>query len=191
MIFLILTAFSLSLDAFGIGLTYGMCNKHISFVKKIIMSFVCFLVNFIAVNLGQLVEKFFSSNLITVFATLILIIIGILFIIKSIMEFKTDKKYIKKDFKKKISVSITEIIILAFALSADSFGPSIVISTINLRPFENNIMLPLFVSVAQFLFLTFGFYLSKKFFKLKTKLNLNFLSGLLLILIALIRFWKC
>ena len=182
---IILLAFSTSLDSFGIGITYGIKNIKISFFSKMILFFISFCITYISVIFGDYLSTFFSSfgNLI---GSCILIFIGVIMLLKSLFEMK-HKKTFDYDFNNSNLIDPKEALILAFALSMDSFGIGVSSSLINAK----SIFFPFIASIFQYLFLTLGNLFGKfaHTSKLLPDCIWSIISSMLLILIGVIKFF--
>jgi putative Mn2+ efflux pump MntP len=192
---LIITAISLSIDALSVGISYGISKKSISIFNRIIMSIICFLMTFSALNLGCLIKKILPYFLINFLGSFILFLIGLSFIFKSLLKTKKNNYSSKENETRKISyknINITESVILGFVLSADSFTSAFAISMADLIDINKSVALSFLISISQFLLLSLGLVISKQIYKvhkLRTKLNFEVLSGIVLILIALTKFF--
>jgi putative Mn2+ efflux pump MntP len=56
----IILAISVSIDSFGIGITYGIKKTYIYTISKIILFVMSFILTFIAVNLGVILRNYIS-----------------------------------------------------------------------------------------------------------------------------------
>ncbi|WP_088547569.1 sporulation membrane protein YtaF [Paenibacillus aquistagni] len=74
---LLILAFALSLDSFGVGLTYGMRRLRIPWLSVLIISICSGLVIFASMHVGALFIHWFSDRAASILGALILIGIGI------------------------------------------------------------------------------------------------------------------
>lgn len=206
----IFLAISVSIDSFGIGITYGIKNTKISNLSKLILFVISFVVTIISISFGNIISKLFSSFWANFLGCIILIFMGIIFVFQSLNVKKTTykilpkrKKYnffikwlgitiqiikdpISSDLDKSNTISSKEALYLGIALSLDSLCVGIGSSMLNI----NSYLFPLFVSSFQLVFILLGNFLGKKLKKI-SNLNDNIwslLSGILLILIGLLKF---
>lgn len=206
----IFLALSVSIDSFGIGITYGIKNTKITNLSKLILFVISLIVSIISINFGKIISKIFSPFIANLLGCLILVAMGIIFIFQSLNKRKTfnktlskKKKYnffikwlgitiqiikdpISSDLDKSNTISSKEALYLGVALSLDSLCVGIGSSMLNISSY----LFPLFVAFFQLLFISFGAFLGKE---LKTLSDINenlwsFLSGILLILIGLLKF---
>ena len=216
---LILTISS-SIDSLGIGITYGIRKTTISFIAKMILFAIAFIVSVISIWIGGTLKDIFSPNIIGYIGSFILILIGIFIFLQSIKNKNISDKNINKslrkelneqqkiysffikclgitvqilknpissDFHKSNTIDAKEAVFLGLALSLDSFGVGMSFGMIENFTFY----FPLFISLFQLFFLNFGNLLGKKLSNF-SRIPENFwsiISGILLIIIGLIRFF--
>ena len=209
---LVFLTIALSIDSLGIGISYGI--RKISFHKTsiFIISLISLTFSSISIYFGKLVTGIFSEKTTTFISIFILFFIGLWVILQTYKNDKSCEIYKKQNFKEKtifsvfikslgISINIIkcpeicdidnsskiepkEAIYLGFALSIDSIGAGIAISSINTYSF----MFPILIMLSQLTLLYLGVILGKKI-KFK-KLNENvcsIFSGVILMTIALLR----
>ena len=186
----LLLAISLSLDAFGIGISYGIRNKKISLLYMFFIYLTSIIINFISINIGENIFSIMSPKISIFISTSMLLTMGIITIIKSIIK----KKFIKsQNNKNKINnsnnVIFSEVMYLSLTLNIDSIGIGISSSTIsNLYK-----IIPIIVSLFQSVLLKAGIKIGIQLNNSNKKINnnendiLNIISGLLLIIIGLMR----
>lgn len=75
---LILLAIAVSLDSFGVGVTYGMRKIRVPFISLFIIMLCSGLVVFVSMTIGNLVSSFISSGTTKVIGSIILISIGLI-----------------------------------------------------------------------------------------------------------------
>ena len=92
---LILTISS-SIDSLGIGITYGIRNTTISFIAKIILFAIAFIVSVISILIGSTLKDIFSTNIIEYIGSFILILMGIFIFFQSIKNKNVSDKKISK-----------------------------------------------------------------------------------------------
>ena len=98
---LILTISS-SIDSLGIGITYGIRNTTISFIAKIILFAIAFIVSVISILIGSTLKDIFSTNIIEYIGSFILILMGIFIFFQSIKNKNVSDKKISKSIDKKL-----------------------------------------------------------------------------------------
>ncbi len=206
---LFLLALSLSIDAFSVGMSYGLKKIKIPFMASIIIGIISFLVTILFVFFGKFISQFIPPLVFKIIGIGMLIIMGILIIFQS--RKKENPKEPAKDYEGKIlsfiinSYSITikiirdpksgdlnnsktiealEAIYIGLALCIDSIGAAMASVSIGI----DNIIFPLAVAIMQILFINSGSILGSCFVFKNIKENYILgLSGLLLIFTAIIR----
>ena len=214
---LILTISS-SIDSLGIGITYGIRNTTISFIARIILFAIAFIVSIISILLGCTFKGIFSPNIIEYIGSFILILMGIFIFMQSVNKKNISDKKINMSIDKKLNeqqkiysffikcLGIT-VQILKNPTSSD-FDKSNTIDAkeavflslalsldsfgvgISFGMIENfTFYFPLFISLFQLFFLNFGNFLGKKLCNF-SKIPDNFWSVLSGILLIIIGLFK-
>ena len=114
-------AISSSIDSLGIGVTYGIKDKKISFSSTIILFIISLLVSFISVFFGKILLDFLPEFITELIGCFILFIIGFFVIVKSFFEKKSGNQN-DFDFNNSNLIDPKESVFLGFALSLDNFG---------------------------------------------------------------------
>lgn len=209
MIFLIIIlALSVSIDSFGIGITYGIRNTSISRSSKLILFLMSFAFASTSVILGDFLFKIFPDSIVKTISSLLLVFMGFLIIYESYnksikkRQFPKERKIflnflgitiqiiknpISSDINNSKIIEKNEALYLSLALSLDSICVGLSSSSFGISSLFFPILVPLF----QFIFLNTGIFLGKKIL-LSNSISLKFcnlLSGILLILIASFRMW--
>ena len=212
-------ALSSSIDSLGIGITYGIKNTRISNIGKVVLFFISFLISVLAVWFGDILKNIFSDFATKLIGNVILIGMGIFVCFQAIRKDKINleskgfssnlidtgeekiysffidflgitikiiKNPTSSDLDCSNSIDGKEAFFLGFALSLDCFCIGACGSIIGI----NSFLFPLFISVFQLAFLSFGNFLGKKLHSLS---NLpdnvwSVFSAVFLILIAFLRF---
>ncbi len=201
-----LLAISLSIDALGIGLSYGLRKIQIPILAKLIICFISMVFTEIAILIGDVIKNFLPDIISKGIGSLMLLVLGIFIIVQAFIKKEKPPKQKSSsfsfeflgvtvniirnpsscDFDKSCDIDALEAIYLGTALSIDSFGAGVSSAVTGL----NSILIPLTVGLFQILFLYFGNILGKKvssFKKLDSKVFVV-LSGALMIILAAIRF---
>lgn len=166
----LIIAFSLSLDAFSLSLSYGTLGfkfKDMIFLSLIVGIFHFFM-PILGFFLGNIVISSFSFN-VDFFITVIFCFIGIQMIIES---FKNDTNIRNLNF--------LDYFLFGFAVSIDSFSIGITLNEI----YDNYFICCLTFSIFSFLFTFLGLFLGKKISNIFGKLSI-FIGGVILIVIGL------
>lgn len=209
---MIFLAVSLSMDSFGIGMSYGIRNIKMKWSAKLTMCLISIIFTSISVILGNALASMMPEYLSRIIGSVMLILFGLFIIFQSLYkkkkakrnDIKKNKKNIVKktldslgfslkiisdpicgDIDKSKSIDCIEAIYLGVALSIDSFGAGISCVTSGI----NSIFIPLVTAICQFLFISFGWFFGKKLRMFKNIDSHIFvvISGVLLILIAVMR----
>lgn len=205
----ILLAISLSMDALGIGISYGLRKIQIATLPKIIISFISLIFTFVAIGIGNVIALILPECIAKLIGSAMLVILGAAVIIQAFSNKDAQKKPAPKtrswtisplgltieithtpttrDVEKAPNINIKESLYLGVALSIDSFGAGISSAVAGM----NSILVPILVGVCQFAFLSLGAYCGAKLTGLK-RLNSNFfmlLSGTILIALACVRYF--
>jgi len=80
---------AVSLDGFGVGVTYGMRKIHIPFIGLGIIMLCSGFIVFLSMTIGNLLSTVISPDIATVFGGVILILIGI-FAFYNVLRSKTN-----------------------------------------------------------------------------------------------------
>ena len=203
---IILMSISLSIDALGIGLSYGIKGIIIPFFSKLIITLQSFIIIFLSLHLGNILTNNFSEKFSKYLGIIILISIGISMIYQGLSTRKikniksmTKSFYIKQagitikiikspntcDFNRSKKIEPFEALYLGMAISLDSFGVSLGIGVYGI----SGIILPLIVVLFQILFISIGIFLGKKIKKF-SNIPENIwiiISGTILIIMALLK----
>ncbi len=203
MIYMIILAFSLSIDAIGIGLSYGIRGIKIPLTAGGVIGIISFFVIFCSMVFGKFLCNFITEDMGEITGTIILLAIGIWIIFQSIKRQNTPMKKEKTlnfiikplgitikiirtpescDLNKSSIIEPFEAIYLGAALSFDSIGVGITSSTFGFDKFIFSLMVCMF----QIILLNLGTLFGKKINKIKylDKIS-NILSGGILISIAM------
>ena len=207
---LILLAMSLSIDSFGIGISYGIRKISITFCSMLTMSFVSLFICAASAFFGSMLPLIFTKRVSHIIGSVMLFLRGA-FIIRQTLA--GDKPYICKhkdkaelknsfsffikflgitiniikspeqgDIDKSNSIEPKEAFYLGTALSIDSVGAAVGVGAVGLNPF-------LFAAIscaAQILFLILGIMLGGKINFKSSKKNIPALfSGIVLIVLAI------
>lgn len=182
----IILALALSIDAFGIGVSYGMRGIRFKLMSFLIISIIAFSFSLISVVFGNFIHIIFNADFTSFLSVFILIILGI-FVMKK--GFDKDNasasgkigKILSNpsscDFNKSMSIEPKEALYLGTALSLDTLGVGI---SINFYDF----IFPIFIVIFQLIFLFLGISLARqKSFKLSDD-KICIISGFILLIIG-------
>lgn len=202
----LLIALALCIDAFAIGLSYGI--KDIRFPKTsiIIISFVSVCILAASMFAGTILEKFLSNNLTTILSFIILVGLGCSFIIEGYIKhiiIERKEKHGNQLANIKISslgivinvlvdnettgigilenISYKEALYLGIALSLDSLGIGLGSAIGNV----NYIQVICFAFILNLLSIPLGMATSKKFKLYNKNLKTFWISGTILIVLGI------
>ena len=199
----LIIAISLSIDALGIGISYGVREIKIPLISKAIISLQSFLIMTISLFLGNIIFDLIPSYLGKYIGVIILFGMGIFMIVQPYLP-KKEKVYRIKTFSLKyagLTIKIIksppvcdfnlsktiepfEALYLGIALSIDSLGVVFGSSAVGIT-----ILLPLLAVVFQIILLSIGILWGKKV-KKASNISENIwvaLSGTILIFMGLIK----
>ncbi|KQL57747.1 hypothetical protein AN965_08355 [Alkalicoccobacillus plakortidis] len=197
---------ALSLDSFGVGLTYGMRKIKIPWLSLAFIGLCSGLSILIAMSVGATIAQVISVSVAETIGALILIIIGAWALIETYRPRKEPVQRLQKqdiDFTIKMfgyvihilrdpakadmdssgTVTGREALLLGLALSLDAFGAGIAAALMGFSP----IGLALMVAFLSALFVSLGMVGGYRLAHVKWVKRLSFLPGLLLILIGLLK----
>jgi putative sporulation protein YtaF len=208
-----LLAVSLSMDALGIGISYGIRGIKTPWRARLIICLISMLFTGAAVGLGSVLLMLISPQAARLLGAGMLVALGLFIIFQSFMEKNKDEpKQPKKGDKiasialKSLGVTITimrnpaecdfdeskhidafEAVYLGVALSIDSFGAGISSAVSGL----SSMLVPLAAGLCQILFLCAGDLFGRKLrmFRRVNSQVFVVISGVLLIVLAVIRYF--
>ena len=190
MLFTLLLAFSLSVDALGIGLSYGL--RRISFPLSSLLLLTCetFCMMEVFLGLGRFLSGFFPVAYAKNVSLGFLLLFGLWLCLQSLGQKKKEPSPLQSpslcDKDESSVLEPKESLLLGFILSMDSFAIGLSAAALEVR------LLPLFAALFQTTFLFVGASCGTKLvLTTHPKENLwSLLSGGILILIALFQFFR-
>lgn len=204
-------ALSVSIDSFGIGITYGIRNTKIYRTSKIILFMISILITSLSVQLGSFFNECFSEAITKWIGACFLILMGAWIIYQALTPKKEEiftnttsptiyqfmirflgitiqiiRNPISSDLDHSKKIDWKEAIYLGICLSIDSLCIGICSSMIGYQSF----IFPILVATFQLFFLSVGRLLGEKIFCIShIPENIwSILSGILLICIGVSRF---
>lgn len=200
----ILLVLALSLDAFVASMAYGTNGIRIPFESIIIIDLVCAFFLSISLFLGNFLGKILPQNITIIISFLILISIGIYYLFESFIKNYLKKKKNKNKLKLKLfnisfiieiyidetkadidnskTLNSKEALYLALALSLDSVAIGFGSGLINI-----NFIYIIFLSLIMDLIAIWSGLLLGRIFVEKSKLDLSWLAGVILIVLAILK----
>lgn len=192
---------AVSLDGFGVGITYGMRKIHIPFIGFIIVVSCSGLIVFLSMTVGHMIKTVIPPTLTSNLGSFILIGLGF-FVLLSVLRQKQTHKFpsqIKKHRRHKLRrftqilkdpakadndssgiISISEATVLGIALALDAFAAGFGAAMLGYTPFITAIFIALMSGLFLFTGVTLGRLLSKN----TTVSKLPYLPPIILIAIG-------
>ncbi|MBP1950540.1 sporulation membrane protein YtaF [Virgibacillus litoralis] len=137
---LILLIIGVSIDGFGVGITYGMRRIRVPFTALSIIMFCSGLIVFISMTIGNILRSFITPDVAEMIGGIILLLIG-LFCLYNVTRSKSEpdpdinsndeawgnfktvmKQPVQADLDQSGTISANEALLLGFALAIDAFG---------------------------------------------------------------------
>lgn len=208
----LLLAVSLSMDALGIGISYGLRGIRTPWKARIIICIISMLFTGAAVGLGNVLLMIIPPEAARLVGAGMLVLLGLFIIVQSFWEKNKEPTLKKKgdtilnvafkslgitvkiirnpascDFDDSKHIDTFEAIYLGVALSIDSFGAGISSAVSGV----NSTLVPVAAGVCQLLFLCCGDLLGRrlKLFKSINSQVFVVISGVLLIVLAMLRYF--
>ena len=180
---ILLILFIMNTDAFCTGVIYSIKKIKISFLCKVLMSACSTFYSYISILFGKELSKFLPEFFTQAIGFSILFLLGSFMVIKGIRSSMNSDKF---DFDKSMKIDPLEAVCLGLALSVDCLSVGIGLSLMGI----NSAFLPPLMGIFQFIFLSGGIQLGKGILGKKSvgEKALNIISGLLLILLAVLQF---
>ena len=210
MLGIILLSVSLSIDALGIGVSYGLRKIRISIMPNLIICGISILFTALAIIIGDFLLTFVPFNISKVMGCGMLFLLGAFIIFQALLKKDSEKKRKKQkvyslgfktlsitikiirnpqycDFDKSMHIDAFEAVYLGTALSIDSFGAGICSSITGM----NSFFIPIAVGLCQLLFLCIGNTFGTKLSCLKNMDSKVFIviSGLIMIALSILRYF--
>lgn len=126
----VLFALSANIDTLIVGISYGIKKERIPFAENIVISLITFAGTICSIYMGLQLTLFIPAGTARLIGCFILIILGLYYTVKSMVEYRQgkltpddwDNPEIKPPDK---TISIKEAIIIAFALTINNMGMGI------------------------------------------------------------------
>lgn len=199
----LLMVLAISLDSFVIGLAYGTKEIELPIKSLVAINMVCTTFLAIAIFLGSTVKRIIHVNTASVISFTLLLVLGLYYLLDSILESIIKKKSYRNkkikfqfpsiniiidiaidgtraDINKSGDIDLKEAIYLAIALSLDALAVGFGSSLGNINYKE---VLILFFLINIFAIIS-GLCIGRKIVS-KTKVNLSWVSGLILIFLGI------
>lgn len=199
---LLFLVIAVSLDGFGVGITYGMRKIHVPIIALSIIMFCSGVIVFVSMTIGNLLSTLITPDGARIFGGIILIGLGLFSLWNVSRSRETSKQHNASskelnhklaNFKKVISmpdnadldysgvISVNEAFLLGFALALDAFGAGIGASMLGYSPVLTTVLIAIMSGLFVFCGIRLGLYLSTK----KKLQRMRFIPPLLLILLGI------
>ena len=99
----LILAISSSIDSLGIGITYGIKNTKITFLAKIVLFIVAFIISIISIWFGNIIKYILPDFLVSYLGCTILILMGLFMCFQSLKRNNHDTKSILKNETKTLT----------------------------------------------------------------------------------------
>lgn len=186
----LLFAFSANIDAFIVGMSCGIRKEHISLTENIVISLITLFGTVLSITAGIAIAPFLAPKTAQIAGSLILIILGIYYIIKSfilwlksrhdIMVLNTGtakSKTLETSAAAPKILPFKDAIILAFALSINNMGMGVGASITGIKVLPTAIL----TFLLSLVFLSLGNHLGESAFFRSARRFADPLSGIILI----------
>ncbi len=202
---LLLFSLALSVDGFGVGLSYGMQKIKIGRLSFLVICLSSAVAVTISMLIGNLAVFLLPSDRVQQFGAIMLIIVGSwlfiqnltlnLFPSKKVFEFKTPNLRIvvnilkepeQADFDRSGVIDIREAFFLGFALAMDAFGAGFAAALSGFDPF----ITPVFVAAAKLILVSAGLWIGKHYVVDKVKGKVTLIPGCIIIALGVLNFMR-
>lgn len=207
----ILFVISATLDSLVVGVAYGMRRLKISILSNTLIAFIGFISTYLSMVVGKFIESFISSRNSSIIGSIFLIVIGLWFILNTILKTKKDKAKIndydstlllqkqnkiesythqceelltnpeKADIDNSGNIDLREAIMLGFALALNNMGLGIGASIAGL----NIKLTSLLTFIFSFMSIPLGYSIGKKFLSQVFNKKADIISGTIIIFLGL------
>lgn len=199
LIFLII---AVSLDSFGVGMTYGMRHIHVPFIAFLIIMLCSGTIVFLSMTIGHTLSSFISPQIASILGSSILILLGLISFFNlyrspakqtepvksqhSTKHFNTLTSILttpdKADLDRSGMISVNEAFLLGAALALDAFGAGIGASLLGYSPLMTTVL----VAMMSGLFLLIGIRTGLLLAKCSIMRHVTFIPPVLLITLGVI-----
>lgn len=184
MLFLLLVATVNSVDNMGVRVAYSIGGIKVMLLKNLLISSMAFGVSFLSSYSGEVISRFLSEDLCSIFSMLLLILMGLRLIMEPYMKKKKGiedgGKYVDNVVKTK-ALGYKEAALVGIGLALDDIGGSVSVGLVGYNPF----MVGLAFFIVSYLIFLSGNYLIKYSDKLKIGNKATIISGIILIIIGI------
>ncbi|MEC5422991.1 sporulation membrane protein YtaF [Virgibacillus sp. C22-A2] len=193
---LIFLVVAVSLDGFGVGVTYGMRKIRVPLNALLIIMLCSGIIVLLAMTIGNVLNSVISPAIAQVMGGGILIVLGLFSLMNSILPKKERKHTARKqniltsvlstpdkaDLDRSGTISANEAFLLGTALALDAFGAGIGASMLGYSPLFTATLIAIMSGIFVLSGIKVGMFLSKS----KQLQRLTFVPPLLLISLGII-----
>ncbi|MEI3607355.1 sporulation membrane protein YtaF [Pseudogracilibacillus sp. SE30717A] len=202
---LISIVIAVSIDGFGVGITYGMRKIKISLAALLVIMFCSGIIVITSMLIGHILRMFISPEITSILGSSILIALGVFVLCSIIRSHKREKKRVNIEgreeksslsrmnhFKSVMSdphqadkdrsgtISVGEALVLGTALAMDAFGAGLGAAMLGYSPIFTTILIATMSGVFVYSGIKIGFLLSQN----KAMAKLTYFPPILLICIG-------
>jgi putative Mn2+ efflux pump MntP len=181
---LMMLAFAVCMDSFGIGFTYGLRKMKIPLLSICIITLCSSSVLFLSMYFGTLLTKFFSTEQTEMVGGCILIGIGFISIVNLFRKSNPSAETV--DLDQSGVITGKEALLLGFLMSMDAFAAGIGAAFIGFPPFFTTTVIAFFNVWLLFFSVKLGELSSNR----DIIKRLSFLPGMLLIIFGVLKILK-
>lgn len=176
---IVLLSVTFSIDALGIGLSYGTRRVRVPFLSQLIIGLMSMIFMGAAIFFGDAILLYVDGCVAKILGASMLFVMGVFIICKS---FFSTADY---DVDNSTHIDFMEAVYLGAAMSIDAFAAGVSSGVSGCR----SVWLPVCVAISQILFLDMGLFFGHRcVIKLNIKQSVfTFISGVLLIGLAVLR----
>lgn len=200
---LFLLVIAVSLDGFGVGISYGMRKIRVPIIALMIIMFCSGIVVLVSMTIGSMLGFFISPNMANIIGGAILISLGIFSLVNIIRSQVNDEPTLEKDEKnddrlhglktvlatpdkadldKSGTISVGEAFLLGTALALDAFGAGIGAAIIGYSP----TLTAVFIAFMSGIFLYYGMKLGIILSNYKKMKSMTFIPPAILIALGIL-----
>jgi putative sporulation protein YtaF len=196
----ILFALALSLDGFGVGLSYGMRGIKIPFFPFVIICLSSAIAVSLSMFMGSLATKIIPPDFASTLGGVIMITVGVYistqnFILNIIPDYKSYKIQLKNmglvinilkepaeaDMDKSGIIDRKEAIVLGIALAMDAFGAGFAAAMSG----YSLLYTPIFVALAKFILVSLGIFIGSYYSMENIKGQISLIPGGLILILGI------
>ena len=142
----LILAVSLSMDALGIGISYGLRGIRVSWKARVVICAMSMMVTGAAVGLGSVLLEVIPLPAAKLLGCGMLLFLGLVIIVQGFRKRKEENSF-SCDFDRSKAIETAEALYLGAALSVDSFGAGVSSAVSGM----NSILVPILAGLMQML----------------------------------------